>query len=85
MAVVDIPGAYMSADMDDDVFTIFLGTMEELMVIVDHTLYRKYISYVKKVEALLYVRVQKVLYGCLKSTLIFMRNWSETYSQTCLR
>ena len=27
VAVVDIPGAYLSADMDDDVLMIFRGTM----------------------------------------------------------
>ena len=41
------------------------------MVAADPTLYRKYISYGKKEEALLYVRFQKAIYGCLKSALIF--------------
>ena len=70
VAVVDIPGAYLRADMDDGVFMIFRGTMAELMVASDPMLYRKYISYRKKGEALLYVRVQQVLYGCLKSALL---------------
>ena len=34
-------------------------------------LYREYISYGKKGEALLYVLLQKALYGCLKSALLF--------------
>ena len=41
MAVVDIPGEYLSAYMDDAVFMIFRGTMEELMVESDPTLYCK--------------------------------------------
>ena len=61
MVVVDIPGAYLSTDMGDGMFMIFCGTMAELMVEANPTLYRKYISYRKKVEALLYVRVQKAL------------------------
>ena len=42
------------------------------MVVADPILYRKYIAYGKKGEALLYVRVQKALYGCLKSALLFL-------------
>ena len=45
--------------------------MEELMVSADLTLYRKYISYGKRGDALIYVHIQKSLYGCLKSALIF--------------
>ena len=71
MAVVNIPGAYVSADMDEEVFVIFCVIMAELMVASNPTLYCKYISYRKKVEALMYVRVQKALYGCLKNALIF--------------
>ena len=71
VAVVNISGEYLIPDMDDDVFMIFRGTMAELMVASDPMLYRKYISYRKKGEALLYVRVQKALYGCLKSALFF--------------
>ena len=40
---------------------IFWGTMDKLMVEADPTLYCKYISYGKKGEALLYVRVQKAM------------------------
>ena len=48
VAVVDIPGAYLRADMDDGVFMIFRGTMAEMMVEAYPTLYRKYSSYGKK-------------------------------------
>ena len=48
VAVVNIPGVYMSSDMGNDVFVIFCGTMAELMVSDDPTLYWKYTSYGKK-------------------------------------
>ena len=41
VALVDIPGVYLRADMDNDMFMIFRGTMAELMVSADPTLYRK--------------------------------------------
>ena len=78
VALMEIPGAYLSSDMNDDVFMIFRGTTTELMVVADPKIYPKYISYRKKGEALLYVHVQKALYGCLNSAIIFMRNWLVT-------
>ena len=32
VAVVDIPGAYLSADMDDEVHIVFRGALAEMMV-----------------------------------------------------
>ena len=48
MEVVDIQGTYLSANLDDDVFMIFRGTVAELMVASNPIFYRKYISYGKK-------------------------------------
>ena len=41
MVVVDIPGAYLSADMEDEMFMIFRGTMKELMVAVEPKIYHE--------------------------------------------
>ena len=57
VAVVDITGAYLSTEMDNDVFIIFRGTMYELMAATDPTMYQNYISYGKKGKALLYMRL----------------------------
>ena len=41
MAVVDIPGAYLSADMNDEVHVVFRSTSEKLMVAADpHYIYQ---------------------------------------------
>ena len=53
VAVVDIQGGYLITDMDNIVFMILCGTMVELMLEAEPTIYRKYISYRKKGEALL--------------------------------
>ena len=45
VAVVDIPGAYLSADMDNDVHVVFRGTLAEMMVAADRELYRPFVSY----------------------------------------
>ena len=48
VAMADIPGAYLSSDMDDAMFMIFHGKMAEMMAEAYPTLYRKYSSYGKK-------------------------------------
>lgn len=43
MATVDIPGAFMQADMDETVHVRLVGTMAELFTKLDPKLYRKYV------------------------------------------
>ena len=40
VAVVDIPGAYLSADMDDEVHVVYIRELSEMMVAADPSLYR---------------------------------------------
>ena len=75
MAVVYIPGAYLSADMDDEVHVVFIGTLVDMMVAADPALYRPFVSY-ETGKAVLYVQLQKALYGCLKIALLFLREVS---------
>jgi len=41
--VSDIPGAFLHADMDDNVHMLLEGTVAEMIVKVDPTIYRKHI------------------------------------------
>ena len=41
--IVDIPGAYLSADMNDEVHVVFRGTLSELMVADYLALYQPFI------------------------------------------
>ena len=76
VAVVDIPEAYLSADLDDEVDVVFRGKLSEMMVMDDPALYRTFVSY-ETGKPVLYVRLQKALYGCLKSALLFYENLLE--------
>ena len=72
VAVIDIPGAFLHAEQDDkNVIMKLTGKLAELMVAVDPKLYRKHIIYNTKGRAELYVRVQRAIYGLLKSVLLF--------------
>ena len=72
VAVADIPGAYLSADMDNEVHLVLRGTLAEMMVAADPALYCQFVSY-ETTKAFLYVRLQETLYGCLKSALLFYK------------
>jgi hypothetical protein len=69
----DIPGAFLHADLDKDITMILKGRLAKLMVIVVPNLYRKFISVDAKGSAILYVKMQKAIYGLLRSALLFYK------------
>ena len=71
VACFDIPGAFLHADSDKDITMVLKGRLVELMVQVAPNLYRKNISVDRKGTAILYVKMQKAMYGLLRSALLF--------------
>ena len=71
VAGFDLPGAYLSADMDSEVLMVLQEKLALLMVKTAPQIYRKYIAMTKDNKPVLYIRLQKALYGCLKSALLF--------------
>ena len=73
----------MHTDQDpgDEVFMRLRGTLAELMVKVNTSLYRKYVSEGKNGEPILYVRLLKALYGQLKAALVFYKKLSGELEQ----
>ena len=71
--MIDIPGAFLHAEQQDDknVIMKLTGKLAELMAAVEPKLYRKHIIYNSKGRAELYVRIQRAIYGLLKSALLF--------------
>ncbi len=73
VACFDIPGAFLHAGCDKDITMILKGRLAELMVQIVPNLYRKYISVDRKVMAILYVKMQKAIYGLIRSALLFYK------------
>jgi hypothetical protein len=71
VACFDIRGAFLHADSNEDITMALKGRLAELMVQVAPNLYRKYITVDRKGTAILYVKMQKALYGLLRSALLF--------------
>jgi hypothetical protein len=73
VACFEIPGVFLHADLDKDITMILKGRLAKLMVKVAPNLYRKYISVDAKGSAILYVKMQKAIYGLLRSALLFYK------------
>ena len=72
VATVDIPGAFMQADIDEVVHVKFKGTTAELVVKLDPDKYEKFIEMENGTMAL-YVVLKKALYGMLRAALLFWK------------
>jgi len=78
VAVTDIPGAFLHADMEQDIHMLLEGTIAELIVKLEPSLYRKFVWRNKHGKPMLYVKLKKALYGTLQAALLFWRLLSDT-------
>ena len=70
----DIPGAFMQANIDEQLFLKFDRDLVELLIQVDPT-YQPYITYKGK-QPVLYMELDKALYGTLQAALLFWQKLS---------
>ena len=73
MSIVDTGTAFLHADNDEEVLMKLRGKIVELLVQLEPTMYRKYVTVGPNGEPILYVRLLKVLYRLLRSTLLFYK------------
>ncbi len=59
--------------MDEEVIMVLKGDLAEMMMQVPPEVYRKYVAVDKKGTKILYVRLQKALYGLMRASLLFYR------------
>jgi hypothetical protein len=71
VAIVDVPGAFLSANMDEEFLMTIHGRLAELMAKAATNIYRKYITINANNQPILYVKLEKALHGCLRSALLF--------------
>jgi hypothetical protein len=71
-AMVDMPGAFMQADIDEVAHVKFEGEIAEMLVRMDPGPHRKYIKD-ENGKTVLYVELLKALCGTLKAALLFWK------------
>jgi len=79
--VTDIPSEFLHADMEDEVHMLLEGTIAELIMKLDPSLYRKYVWHNQKGKPMLYVQLEKALYGTLQVAHLFWKLLSTTLQE----
>jgi hypothetical protein len=73
---INIPGAFMHVNIDGLIHVRLEGPMAELLTRVDPDKYRTYMSK-ENGKQVLYIELQKALYGTLQAALLFWENLTE--------
>ena len=81
VATTDVEGAYLNAFMDDLVYMVYEGDMVKYLVESNPTKYQDYIHTNKSGKKLLYVKVNKALYGCVKSAQLWYNEFAGTLKE----
>ena len=77
VATADVAGAYLNAEMDDYVLMRLEGEDVALMCDVNPA-YREYVHRGKNGRTVLFLRLARALYGCVKSALLWYQLFSST-------
>ncbi len=67
----DVPSMILNTIVDEEVFMVLKGELAEMMIQIAPEVYRKYVSVDKKGTKILYVKLQKALYGLMQASLLF--------------
>ena len=76
VVVLDVPGAFMQADIDELVHVKFTGAMVTLLLEIDYDMYKEYVV-VEKGERVMYMELLKALYGTLRAARLFWQKLSK--------
>jgi hypothetical protein len=76
VATCDIPGAFMHSDIEGKVIMKLEGVMAEVLQKINPSKYEKHTTY-KHGKPVIYVKLNKALYGTLQAALLFWQNLSS--------
>lgn len=80
VAIIDIPGTFMQADMDELVHVRFTGMMVDLLLEIDREMYEPYAAYEGSVRVM-YVELLKALYGTVRAAQLFWKKLSAKLTE----
>ena len=69
----NVPSAFVNTDVDENVLMVLKGELAGMRVHIAPQIYRKHITINKKGTPVLYVKLQKALYGLRRASLLFYR------------
>jgi hypothetical protein len=74
-----IPSAFVNMDIGKDMLIMLKGELAEMMVQIAPQIHQKYITVDKKGTIVLYVKLQKLLYGLMRASLLFHRKLRKEF------
>jgi hypothetical protein len=77
----DVPSAFVNTDVDEDVIMVLKGELADLMTQIAPEVYRKYVTVDRKGTPILYVKLQKALYGLMRASLLFYRKLRKEFER----
>ena len=63
----------MNTEVGKDVIMVLKEELAEMMIQIAPEVYRKYVAVDKRGTKILYVKLQKALYGLMRASLLFYR------------
>jgi hypothetical protein len=75
----DVPSAFVNTDVDKDVIMVLKGELADLMTQIAPEVYRKYVTVDRMGTPILYVKLQKALYGLMRASLLFYRKLRKEF------
>ena len=70
IAIIDVENVFPQSEIDQRIIMAIRGKTAELLVRLNSKLYRPYMWYAKKGVPMLYMQIEKALYGMLQSSLV---------------
>ena len=77
----DVPSVFVNTDVDEDVIMVLKGELADMMIQIAPEVYRKYVTVDRKGTPILYVKLQKALYGLMRASLLFYRKLRKEFEQ----
>ncbi len=76
-----VPSAFINTGVDKDIIMVLKGELADMMIQIAPEVYRKYLMADKKGTPILYVKLQKTLYGLMRASLLFYRKLRKEFEQ----
>ena len=76
-----MPSAFVNTDVDEDVIMVLKGELADMMTQIVPEVYRKYVTADRKGTPILYVKLQKKLYGLMRASLLFYRKLRKEFER----
>ncbi len=76
-----MPSAFVNTDVDKDVIMVLKGELVDMLIQIAPKVYRKYVTADRKGTPILYVKLQKALYGLMRASLLFYRKLRKEFEQ----